>query len=163
VFVLEQPAGSAPIYRLIEHNFGDPGYALRDLNGDGVPEFKAADPRFAYAISSFAGSAFPVQIWRFQSGGLVDVTREFPALISADSKRHWKTYRKYIGRRAPYNDAGLGSLAAWAGDEYLLGHGARVQRELRTALRRGWLDGGFTSGRGTLRAVNQLLSEAGYR
>jgi hypothetical protein len=150
-------------YRLIEHNFADPGYTLKELNGDGVPEFSSGDYRFEYSLASYAGSFVPIQVWRFKDGGFADVTREFPKLIRADSKRHWRYYRKYIGRRAPYNDPGLGALAAWAGDEYLLGHGARVQSELRSALRRGWLNGGFTHGRGTIRALNRLLADSGYR
>jgi hypothetical protein len=155
--------GAAGTYRSLEHNFADPGYVLKDLNRDGVPELKSADFRFAYLLSSYAGSFLPVQIWRWQNGSLVDVTREFPSLIRADSKRHWKLYRRHIRSKDPLNDPGLGALAAWAGDEYLLGHGARVQRELKAALRRGWLNGGFTRGRGTIRALNKLLAEAGYR
>lgn len=155
--------GAAATYRSLEHNFADPGYTLRDLNGDSVPELRSADFRFAYSLASYAGSSMPVQIWRWQNGSLVDVTREFPALIRADSKRNWRRYRKHIRSRAPLNDPGLGALAAWAGDEYLLGHGARVQRELKAALKRRWLSGGFTSGRATIRALNTLLADAGYR
>jgi hypothetical protein len=155
--------GAAGTYARREHNFADPGYTIKDLNRDGVRELKSADFRFAYSLASYAGSALPVQIWRWQNGNLVDVTREFPALIRADSKRHWKIYRRHIRSKDPLNDPGLGALAAWAGDEYLLGHGARVQRELKAALRRGWLNGGFTRGRGTIKALNKLLKDAGYR
>jgi hypothetical protein len=155
--------GAAATYRRLEHNFADPGYTLKDLNGDGTPELRSADFRFAYSLASYAGSSLPPQIWRWRKGTLVDVTREFPDLIRAASKRHWKIYRRYIRNKDPLNDPGLGALAAWAGDEYLLGHGARVQRELRAALGRGWLNGGFTRGRGTIRALNKLLAEAGYR
>jgi hypothetical protein len=163
VFSLNQPVGDVPSYSRSEHNFLDLGYELVDMDHEGTPELRSADGRFAYALSSFAGSAFPIQVWRFRAGALVDVTREFPDLVLADSKHHWRRYRKEIRHRAPYNDAGLGALAAWAGDEYLLGHGDRVQRELRSALRRGWLNGTFTHGRGTVRELNKLLSAAGYR
>jgi hypothetical protein len=157
------PAGLAPTYAVKEHNFFDPGYTLDDLNGDGTPEFRSEDGRFAYAISSYAGSGMPVQVLRWQGGDLVDVTAEFPALIKADSKHWWRQYRKYAGRKPPNNDPGLGGLAAWAADEYRLGHGKRVQRELKAALRRGWLDGVFGSGKRTVRNLNSLLSDAGYR
>jgi hypothetical protein len=163
VFALNSAAGAAPTYAVAEHNFGDAGYELTDIEGDGTPEFQSADYRFAYSLASYAGSGMPVQIWRYRAGALVDVTREYPALIRADSKDHWKTYRKYIRKTSPYNDPGLGALAAWAGNEYLLGHGAKVQRELRSALARRWLNGGFTRGRATIRTLNKLLSDAGYR
>jgi len=38
-----------------------------------------------------------------------------------------------------------------------------VQRELKRALRRGWLDGYFGSGRRGVRNLNTLLREVGYR
>jgi hypothetical protein len=152
-----------PRYTSIEHNFADPGYRFTDRERDGIPEFSSSDGRFAYALSSYAGSGVPVQIWRFTGEGLVDVTKEYPKLIAKDSRYWWKIYRKYARRTSPNNDRALGALAAWAGDEYLLGHGRKVQRELRAALRRGWLDGAFTSGRKTIRALNELLASAGYR
>ena len=165
VFALQGPPSDTvhPSYGRVEHNFLDPGYTLRDLNADGLPEFQSADGRFAYAISSYAGSGVPVQIWRFQHGDLEDVTTEFPALIRADSRHWWKIYRKYGRKRPPANDPGLGALAAWAGDEYRLGHGAKVQRELKLALRRGWLDSYYSSGPRTLRNLNTLLRQVGYR
>jgi hypothetical protein len=165
VYALQGPPATTivPSYGRVEHNFLDPGYTLRDLNGDGVPEFQSADGRFAYALSSYAGSGVPVQIWRFQHGDLEDVTGEFPALIRTDSKHWWKVYRRNVRRRPPENDSGLGALAAWAGDEYRLGHGAKVQRELKLALRRGWLDGLFGSGRRAVRNLNTLLRQTGYR
>ena len=154
---------SARSYARDEHSFLDAGYTLRDLNADGVVEFRSADGRFAYAISSYAGSGLPIQIWRFQRGSLADVTREFPGLIRADARHWWRRYRRDAPKRPPFNDPGLGALAAWAADEYRLGHGRRVQRELRRALRRGWLDGFFGSGRRTVRNLNALLREVGYR
>jgi hypothetical protein len=165
VFALEgSPATTVlPSYARVEHNFLDPGYTLRDLNGDGVPEFKSADGRFNYALSSYVGSGVPVQIFRFQHGDVEDVTTEFPALVRADSKHWWKVYRRNIRRKPPENDFGLGALAAWAGDEYRLGHGAMVQRELKLALRRGWLDGAVGGGRRAVRDLNRLLRETGYR
>lgn len=165
VYALQGPPATTivPSYGRVEHNFLDPGYRLTDLNGDGVPELKSADGRFNYALSSYVGSGVPVQIWRFQHGDLEDVTGEFPALIRSDSKHWWKVYRRNIRRRPPNNDPGLGALAAWAGDEYRLGHGAKVQRELKLALRRGWLDGPFGSGRRVVRNLNSLLHQTGYR
>ena len=165
VYALQRGPASdlAPSYSRIEHNFLDPGYSWDDLDGDGVAEFVSADGRFAYAVSSFAGSGFPVQVWRYEDGRFTDVTREFPALVREDSDRQWRVYRTYRRLEPPGNDPALGALAAWAGDEYLLGHGRRVQRELRRALRSGLLDGFFGSGKRTVRNLNRLLAQAGYR
>ena len=165
VYSLQGPPATTvvPSYARVEHNFLDPGYTLRDLNGDGVPEWRSADGRFNYALSSYVGSGVPIQIWRFQHGDLEDATGEFPSLVRADSKHWWRAYRHNIRLRPPENDFGLGALAAWAGDEYRLGHGARVQRELKLALRRGWLDGPLGSGRWAVRNLNTLLRQTGYR
>jgi hypothetical protein len=43
------------------------------------------------------------------------------------------------------------------------GHGAKLQRELKLGLRRGWLDGYFGSGRRAVRDLNRLLRQTGYR
>ena len=150
-------------YTKFEQNFGDPGYRLVDLNGDGRPEFRSADDRFAYAVSSYAGSRLPIQIWRYEGGKLVDVTREFPALIRADARADLRLFRKFAGRRN--DDRAAGALAAWAADEYLLGNGKAVQAKFASALSHGQLRnvGGLPSGRALIRAINKLLSRTGYR
>jgi hypothetical protein len=155
--------GQSAGYAKVERNFADPAYTLKARGRHGFAEFRTVDFRFLYSLASYAGSGAPVQIFRFKSGEFVDVTREYPTLIRADSKRQWKTYRRYIRGTPPENDPGLGALAAWAGDEYLLGHGKRVQRELRAALRRGWLNDGHIRGRAMIRVLNRVLSDAGYR
>jgi hypothetical protein len=150
-------------YTKFEQNFGDPGYKLVDLNGDGRPEFRSADDRFAYAVASYAGSRLPIEIWRFQGGKLVDVTREFPALIRADARTNLHLFHKFAGRRN--DDRAAGALAAWAADEYLVGKGKTVRAEFSSALRHHQLRnvGGLPSGRALIRAIDKLLSTAGYR
>ncbi len=112
-------------YRIVEHDFGDPGALLEDLAGDGRLEFESADDRFAYEFASYAGSGLPLEIWRFQEGRFVDDTAAFPSLIAADAAR-W--LRVFIANRR--SGHGLGPIAAWAADEYLLGHQALVKRTL---------------------------------
>ncbi len=98
--------------------WGDPSYALRDLNGDGVPELVSADDRFAYAFTSYAGSALPVQAWRYRAGHMTDVTRSFPALVRKDAAMLWKGYEQ----EPTGEDVDVrGVLAAWMADQYLLG------------------------------------------
>jgi hypothetical protein len=149
-------------YRTAERNWRDPGYEVEDISGDGVPELRSADARFAYRFASFAGSAMPVAIWRFQDGTFVDVTEAFPAVVERDADRWLRVWR---GRRGKRDRESLGVLAAWAANEYRLGHRAEVRRQLRTALRRGWLRGSehWPRGRAYIRELDRFLTRAGYR
>ena len=92
-----------------------PGAPLTDVAGDGRLEFESADDRFAYAFTSFAYSGLPVQLWRFQGGRFVDVTRAFPKALGADAAHQWG---RFVANRR--QGLGLGFIAAWAADEYLL-------------------------------------------
>lgn len=147
-------------YRPTERNWGDPGYRLQDMNRDGISEFRSADARFAYKFASFAGSAMPIAISSFRSGEFVDVTNAFPAVIKQDAARWLRIWR---GRRGKANTESLGVLAAWAADEYRLGHRTQVRRQLRVALRRGWLRGPKGSPRGTgyIRELDRFLTTHG--
>lgn len=104
----------------IAHDWGDPGYRGRRI--DGRYYFVSGDDRFAYAFAAYAFSWFPPQIWTIREGRLVDVTRTLPALVAANARRAWRRYRK------PGPEAGV--LAGWCADEYLLGRGPRCERVL---------------------------------
>jgi hypothetical protein len=147
-------------YRRVYHLWGDPSYALRDLNGDGNPEFVSADDRFAYAFTSFADSAFPVQIWRYQAGRFSNVTRAFPALTRIDAARNWGLFGQALGqRRSVY-----GVLAAWSADQCLLNRCGAAFRRLQALRKAGKLRGG--PGDGTpqryLRHLRGFLTRTGY-
>ena len=87
-------------YVPLRHVWGDPSYVLRDLNGDGLPELISADDQFAYAFTSYAGSALPVQAWRYRGGHMTDVTRSFPALVRKNAAMLWKEYeQEHTGER----------------------------------------------------------------
>jgi len=58
-------ASTPAAYHAVLHLWGNVGYRLKDLDGNGLPELESADDRFAYAFTSFAGSGFPIQIWRY--------------------------------------------------------------------------------------------------
>ncbi|HEX8101060.1 MAG TPA: hypothetical protein VF533_00470, partial [Solirubrobacteraceae bacterium] len=130
------PDGSG--YTVSAHGFGDPYFALEDLDGDGRPEFRSADATFAYLFSSFAASAMPVLVYRYAAGELTDVTGAFPKLVRMDARRWRRAYRHRRGRR---DGEQLGPLAAWAADQLRLGHADRVRRTLRAELRHGRLRG----------------------
>jgi hypothetical protein len=105
-------------YVAFRHLWGDPSYRLRDLARDGSPELVSADDHFAYAFTSYAGSALPVQVWRYRAGRLVDVTRSFPAVVRKDAATWWKAYED---ERSTVDSDPRGVLAAWMADQYLLG------------------------------------------
>jgi streptogramin lyase len=135
---------------------------IRDLDGDGKPEFTAFDDRFAYAFGSFADSSFPIQIWTYRRGVFRDVTRGFPKQIRRDAAAQWRYYERY--RRKHYNVRGF--LAAWAADEYLLGRGAAVWPTLERLARRGELACSSCwpqqSANAYLRALRRFLRRTGY-
>jgi hypothetical protein len=159
-----QPATGSylPTYQ----NFGDPGFAIEDLNNDLRPEFSTADARFGYRFTAFAFSGMPVLIYHFDRGAFVDVSKVFPAAISADSSHWLRWIRKGISHgKLKRNTDIRGFYAAWAADEYRLGHGAAVKRTLKLATRRGWLKGNGI-GRQNATFVRDLLgflSRTGYR
>jgi subtilisin-like proprotein convertase family protein len=129
-----------------------------DLDRDGRPEFKTGDDRFAYAFTSYAGSAFPIRILRFDHGRFVDVTRRFPRLVARDAATLYGFYRKE--RRRPDGDIG-GILPAWLADQYLLGRGPTGWPVLREAVRRGEIQA-WERPRTYLRKVRFFLRRTGY-
>lgn len=108
------------------HNWGDPGYHLADLDGDGVDEFVTADDRFAYAFAAYAFSALPIQILSFRGQDFTDVTSDHPGRVRTDARRlrrgYWRT------RTDEYPQ---GVIAAWAADQYWLGHRAAARHFVR--------------------------------
>jgi hypothetical protein len=147
-------------YRLTEHDFGDPGALLTDVAGNGQLEFESADDRFAYEFTSYAYSGLPLQIWRFHEGGFIDVTSEFPKLIAADAKRQLKYF--LANRR---QGLGLGFIAAWAGDEYLLGHRTKVASKLAAEARLHHLRSAeriTPSGQAFIERLKHFLKKTGY-
>jgi hypothetical protein len=118
------------------HNWSNPGYRLRDLGGDGRPEFLTADDRFNYAFSCFACSAAPLLVRSYAQGRLTNVTPRFPLQTRADAARIWGFYRKAV-RLHMYPS---GVLPAYLADEYLLGRGKAGWTRVRKAVaRKDWV------------------------
>ncbi len=148
-------------YPVTEHDFGDPGALLRTLPGDPRPVFESGDDRFAYEFAPYAESAFPLEVWSFQERHFLDVTRSFPKQIAAQAASLFKGF--LVSRR---HGEGLGVIAAWAADEYELGHGSTVTSvlareqhhgELRSRERYG------PSGAAFVKALERFLKRTGYR
>lgn len=114
--VIYQFVPSQNRYEPMQQAWGNVGYRLVDLDRDGRTEFQSADDRFAYAFASYAASGFPMQIWRYQKGDLVNVTRQFPKLVYQDATQWWN----YVGEAKSQDSEVKGLLAAYLADKYLL-------------------------------------------
>jgi hypothetical protein len=149
---------AAARYRVSLHSWGDPSYRLHDVDSDGRPEFVTADDRFAYRFASFAFSGMPIQIWSYRTGKFTNVTRHFPKLIAKDATLHWRSYLHNRG----YSET-QGFLAAWAADEYSLGHGHKVERTLTRLIPRGDLAGyPPRDPHSFIRVLKRFLRSTGY-
>lgn len=152
---------AAKTYVRASHLWGDTPPRLRELGPDGRLEFVGGDDRFAYAFTSFADSAFPVQVWTFADGRFVDATRSFPAQLRASAKRHLAEYRSE--RRSDRSVRGI--LAAYLAERYLLGEADDGWAVVRRAAARGELthtyDGPDTAAT-YLHRLRAFLARNGY-
>jgi hypothetical protein len=139
-------------------------YELKDLNKDGVPEFKTIDYRFAYKYGSNADTPRPLLIFDWKGGKLVDITRSFPVLASADAAEYYKGYLKY---RKVKDVSVRGLLAAYLASSYNAGNGRVAWRRVVAAYRRGDVNrkiGGEAGpfGKAYLQSLRRFLKKTGY-
>lgn len=99
---LDDPVGSAPVHV--------------ELIGS-KPAIVTANSAFAYRFTDFAASGMPILVQQIRDGAIVDVTRQYPSLVSEDAASWWHRYLASPGDP-------LGVLAAWTADECLLGQQA---------------------------------------
>ena len=141
-----------------DRNFGDPGYRIADLDGDGVKELITADYRFGYVFTAFAFSLMPVRIYDLEAGSWSLVTTRFPDRIRRDAKLNWHYFLK-----AGHQGEPRGAIAAWAADQFMLGHRAYARRTLLRLARTGRLHGEFpTSQRKFAHNLFVFLGKRGY-
>jgi hypothetical protein len=152
-------------YERSERNFGNPGWELADLNGDGQFEFRTYDDRFEYLYGSYAGSVPPVQVIGFDRGDFDDVTADFPALVRDDARRAGREYRRRAHSRRKLEVRA--ALAGYVADLYRLGRDHHAKHALSSALARGLLErqaqfdtGPF--GRAFIRDLKHHLRDWGY-
>jgi hypothetical protein len=160
------------------HDFRDTGFELRDLDGDGRPEFASADARFAFAFTSFASSRFPLQVFRWEATRLVDVTRSAAVrpLVRKEADGLRADHRRFRRRLARHprsvgaREGVVATLAAYAADQCSLGHCARGYALVRAARRRGDVRDVFAGGRSPAKAgarferdLRRLLRRLGYQ
>jgi hypothetical protein len=152
-----------PTYTPLKWLFNEPCYAIAQLDASPAPELITRDTMFSRRFAaSTAGTAWPLRIWDYSHGALVNVTRRFPDRIGADRKLMWTDYK----RSASDPERGLGVLAAWTADEYLLGHRRTALRILRRLDHKGRLhthfDLGIPTGSHYIRALDHFLLTHGY-
>lgn len=93
------------------------GGEFKDLNSDERLEFVSYDNAFLYAFSSYAGSFPPSQIFSFQNGEFVDVTRQYPQYLRGVA---WQMYQAIL--RSEDNTGEVnGILAGYVAQKILLG------------------------------------------
>ncbi|PSB02049.1 hypothetical protein [Merismopedia glauca] len=138
-------------YTVKRFDWGNVGYELKDLNNDKLPEFRSADDRFAYAFASYAASGFPLQIWQYRQGKMIDVTRKYPKLIRANALELWQSYQQ-----AKKEDGEVkGLLTAYLADKYLLGESVDGWKRVKQVYKASDRDQYFA-------AVRKFLGETGY-
>jgi hypothetical protein len=149
-------------YELLRHDFGNIGYRLTDLDGDGPPEFFTRDD-FSYAFGAYVESVSPLQVIALRDGELADVTTSFRSLVRADAKRLGRRFRRMSRGRDNVRPV----LAAYAAELHRLGQHRQARRVVDRALRRGLLKrrrsfefGPF--GKAYVLRLNRMLREGGY-
>ncbi len=153
--------GSA--YARLEHFFGNPGFALTDLDHDGRPEFRTAVD-WAYAFGSYAETVAPIEVLALHDGRLSDVTAAFGGLVRREALRFGRTYRhwarlRHANVRPP--------LAGYVADLHRLRQHRHARAVLEHALRRGFLRrrsryevGPY--GRAYVRRLQRMLRAGGF-
>jgi hypothetical protein len=153
----------ATTYAPAETTWGNLGYELKDLDGDGRPEFVTADDAFSYAFASYAGSFHPPLVLDYDvtaKGSFRDVTRRFPALARKNAKDALHALAR--ARRGHYET--LGAVSAYVADLYLLGRGREARPYLARARKRGDLRNATgRAPRGFDRQLLAFLHKQGYR
>jgi hypothetical protein len=150
-------------YAPAETSWGNIGYELKDLDGDGRPELVTLDDAFSYAFTSYAASFHPPLVLDYDAtakGSFVDVTRRFPALVRKNAKETLHALARF--RRQRFET--LGAVSAYVADLYLLGRGREVRPYLARARKRGDLR--TVSGRAPRSFAAKLLGflhKQGYR
>src|SRR3954454_18724191 len=139
-------------------------YTLKDLDKNGVPEFRSVDYRFAYKYGSNVDTPRPLRIFDWDAGKLVDVTRRFRTLAAFDAADMYKGYLHYR-KVKDVNVRGL--LAAYLADSYTAGNGRVAWRRIVAAYRRGDVDKKFAGedgphGKAYLTSLRRFLKKLGY-
>lgn len=103
-------------YSMLRHFWGNVNYRLTDLDKDNIPEFKSVDSRFANIFSNRNDERFPIRIWQYRQGEMLDVTKQYPVEINTSASELWLEFYQ----RSSKNQNVKGVLAAYLANKYLL-------------------------------------------
>jgi hypothetical protein len=121
-------------YARTSKSWGPKRQRLRNVGG-GPPEFLSHDDSFLRPYGCNGCWRFLPHAWRFDDGKFRDVTKRYPALVRAKSR---KLRRKYF-RASRRGDDVKPIVAPYVATTYLLGKPRGGWRLVRRALRRGEL------------------------
>jgi len=154
IFVLR-----ADHYRARLASWGNSGYRIEDLNGDGRKELTTDDDRFAEEFTAYAMSWRPPRVFQLVGQKLVDATRSFPALATKDIA----DIDAFLPKARKGGDP-RGLIAARMADLALLGRQAEIDPYLAAARRRGDLKGmgPWPAGETFEVALKKFLRKTGY-
>ena len=143
----------------VTHYWGRSDYRGSWLGGHYY--FVSGDNRFWCVYASCAATWVPARIWAVRSERLINATGTVPHLVELDARAAWRWYLRH--GRPSKNDRGIGILAGWCADEFVLGRGTHCERVLRQKLAAGLLKApGALSGRRFIRTLNSDLQRWGY-
>ena len=125
---------AANTYVSKEIDWGNPGYRLVTLAGRQL--FQTGDDSFSYRFTDYADSVDPARLIAYTAGKFTDVTPRYPAFIAKDAKRNWSGFQAAHSRGTEVR----GLVAAWAADEFLLGHRSQAIAQLNQLAAGGELD-----------------------
>ena len=151
-------ASNGSHYLAVDRLFGDPGFGIKDLNHDGRPEVVTADDAFAYRFTAYAFSGLPILVLRYDHRHFKGITTHFKGRLRAESKLFWRGYKTL---RAHRDDSSRGQIAAWAADQYRLGHRKHALAILRREVRRGFLSHP-DAGTKFIHRLDRFLKRRGY-
>jgi hypothetical protein len=106
-------------YQPTQHNWGNGLYRLLDLSQEKTPVFSSQDDRFTGRFASTAAAGDPSQIWRFEQGRMVNVTRQFPFLLEQSATRNLMA----IQTASHQQQNAKGAIAAYLADKHSQGKG----------------------------------------
>ncbi|WP_372422256.1 hypothetical protein [Salinarimonas chemoclinalis] len=112
---------------------GDSGYAVRDLDGDGIYELVGIDQSFLYAYASYAASFAPIVIERYAGKEVVDVSGDprFRGAVADDL-----AWMEAAARSEPALWRENGFLAAWAASMARLGRWEEARARIEASFDR---------------------------